>query len=253
MHRAGIARSSFSSCFSAVPLIPRTLLAFLLIAFGTTGVQAQPACTSDNVHPPRALLERFVAADCTDCWRAKTGATMKAGTTAIDWIVPRSDDAALSAAATEDSNRRLRALAPRVPGADGALLSAVAKPSANEARMRLARGISVGDYVGTSMRWPGAVPPGSSAWLLLVEALPAGTEGSPVARQLVRNALVVPLHGATNGGGDVKLNELRSMRFPEVANPERLQLVGWVQDAAGRVLVAAQTRCATASTAKTRR
>jgi hypothetical protein len=250
---ASVKDHCFSACFSPVPIHLRALLAFLFIASSAAGVQAQSACTSDNVQPPSAILERFIAADCPDCWSKMPAATMKAGTTAIDWIVPRGDDAALSAAATEDANRRLRALAPRTPTVDGTLLSAVGMPSLGESSMRLARGVSVGDYVGTSMRWTGEVSPGSSAWLLLVEALPAGTESSPVARQLVRNALVVPLHGPRHGGGEIKVNEFRSMRFPDGANPERLQLVGWVQDAAGRVLVAAQTRCASPPAAKTRR
>ena len=37
--------------------------------------------------------------------------------------------------------------------------------------------------------------------------------------------------------------EMRPVRIPEGAKPERLRLVGWVQDAQGRVVAAAQSRC----------
>ena len=38
-------------------------------------------------------------------------------------------------------------------------------------------------------------------------------------------------------------SELRPMRFPEGALPERLRAVGWVQDDQGRVVAAAQSVC----------
>lgn len=197
-------------------------------------------------------------ADCEDCWRHPAGAAgspaAAKATVAVDWIVPvESADAAMSAAATEDANRRLRALAPTKPDDAGQILHPVLQPRSAAARpgpMRIVHGPAVNDYVGTRMQWRGKAPAGSTAWLLLVESLPAGTEGSPVARQLVRNALVVPLQSGQlasgkrgHGLGIVRLDESRSMRFPEGASPERLQLVGWVQDASGRLLTAASTAC----------
>ena len=41
----------------------------------------------------------------------------------------------------------------------------------------------------------------------------------------------------------MKWMETRSMRIPEGAQAERLRLVGWVQDAQGSVLAAAQSTC----------
>ena len=40
-----------------------------------------------------------------------------------------------------------------------------------------------------------------------------------------------------------KQQEMRPVRIPEGAKPERLRLVGWVQDAQGRVVAAAQSLC----------
>ena len=82
-------------------------------------------------------------------------------------------------------------------------------------------------------------------YLLLVESVPAGTEGTKVARNMVRNML----HGTwekrekLSKKEQMKWMETRSMRIPEGAQAERLRLVGWVQDAQGSVLAAAQSTC----------
>ena len=109
----------------------------------------------------------------------------------------------------------------------------------------MAHGPAFNGYVGASIELkPGRGGPWQ-AWLLLVETLPAGTEGSPVERNLVRNALqpawdnVEPLSKAQQNG----LFESRPMNVPEGANPKRLRVVGWVEDARGRVVAAAQSRC----------
>ena len=69
--------------------------------------------------------------------------------------------------------------------------------------------------------------------------LPAGTEGSAVRRNLVRNALVLDWSGSSR----LPRKESRPMRAPDGANPERLRLIGWVEDAAGRILASAATVC----------
>ena len=204
-------------------------------------------CASDGIAPPGALLERFIPADCADCWSDPGQEAPGASTAVIDWIVPAGDDAPLAAAATEDARRRLRSLASGAPVAGGSLLRAVersgkkGRPPSNA--LRVARGPAVNDYIGTTIRWRGRAPADSSAWLLLVESIPAGAEGSPVARQLVRNMLVLPLSEPKDGARATTLNESRPMHFPEGARPQRLQTIGWVQDGSGRVLAAAQSEC----------
>jgi hypothetical protein len=98
----------------------------------------------------------------------------------------------------------------------------------------------VNDYIGTSVQWQSRrKQAGQSLWLLLVEALPAGTEGSPVARLLVRNSLTLDLPRP----GQKPWHELRARRIPEGAKPERLQLLGWVQDARGHMMTISETVC----------
>ena len=109
-------------------------------------------------------------------------------------------------------------------------------------KVRVAHGLPFNDYIGTSI---GLKPAGGGpwkAWLLLVETVPAGTEGSPVERNLVRNAFQADW--TAKAQGRAPLFELRSMRIAEGAKPERLRVVGWVEDAKGRIRTIAQSRCA---------
>jgi len=202
---------------------------------------AQTACSSDGQPAPRILMERFLGADCEACW---ADATLRpgGGTLVLDWIVPRGEDgqAPLAAGATRDAERRLAALQRAAPTAG---TEAVRTPVAatRGTALRVARGPAVADYVGTSIAWNGALPrQGATAWLLLVEALPPGTEGSPVERLLVRNALVTSWMPR---GGTHRFSESRPMYIPEGADPRRLRVVGWLQDTRGRILAAAQSHC----------
>ena len=80
------------------------------------------------------------------------------------------------------------------------------------------------------------------AWLLLVESLPAGTEGSPVARNLVRNVFRPEAWQAPRSAGTA-LAENRAMQIHEGAQPGRLRLVAVVADARGQIRGIARTRC----------
>ena len=102
----------------------------------------------------------------------------------------------------------------------------------------------MGGHLGAKLTYrPQSAQP-YTAWLLLVEQLPAGEEGSPVARQLVRAA--VELRPGKRQGRPRGLDEIRAFALPETARPERLRVLGWVQDAQGRLLALAQTHCADA-------
>ena len=82
--------------------------------------------------------------------------------------------------------------------------------------------------------------------LALVEAIPAGVEGATIPRNLVRHLLQVSWNIDTtlSKAKQRRFSEMRSMRIPDGAAPGRLRLIGWVQDAKGRMLAAAQTVCA---------
>ena len=87
--------------------------------------------------------------------------------------------------------------------------------------------------------------PGRTAWqpwLLLVERLPAGTEGSPVARNLVRNVFR-PDWDKVPSAPPARLAETRAMQIREGARPDRLRLVALLQDARGRIRAISQTEC----------
>lgn len=197
---------------------------------------AQSLCTSDGAPPPTALHERFINADCADCWRAPTDAVLagSSGTLSLDWIAPgnESDDGPLSAAARIDSLSRLKALGqlppPRMDSRTQPVNNAHVGPQSS---LRVSHGLPVGDYLGTSIEWRNAPVGHWRAWLLMVEALPAGTAGSPIARHLVRNSL--PLDwtvSAQSGSGASSVpSELRPMQIPQGAQADRLAVVGWVE------------------------
>jgi hypothetical protein len=222
----------------------RTALAILLPALCAGGAQAQSSCSSDGQPQPVAILERFINADCESCWSDARTARPGPGELALDWIVPgsRRDDAPLSAAASRDALERLKTLGRAAP------------PQADTSRrklqragrqLRVAQGLPFNGYIGTSIELRPGGPGPWKAWLLLVETLPAGSEGTPVERNLVRNAVQPPWDSESQPPQDTqgRLFESRPMSIPEGAQAARLRVVGWVEDGRGRVRAIAQSRC----------
>lgn len=232
---------------------PFALVLAALAAWHAPHLAAQSVCSSDGTAAPTALFERFLSADCEACWADAAAAAPPADSSALvlDWIVPSpaGEDAALSAAATRDALARLESLGRNAPAATDVHVAAV--QAAAPARIRVAQGMAFNDYVGTGITWRAAAGPAPRPagavdfYLLLVEAVPAGTDGTPVARNLVRNML----QGTWDKRKQLSKHEQstwmeqRPMRVPDGARPERLRVVGWVQDAQGRVLGAAQSTC----------
>lgn len=225
--------SRFATCLLAAALAP--------------AAQAQSSCSSDGQPRPVALLERFINADCGNCWSDAATPRSGKGEVALDWVLPgsRGEDAPLSAVAGRAGLKRLQALGQAPPAGSSSQTTAVAGP----ARLRVAHGLPVAGYIGASVALPRlppvAAPVPWTAWLALVEALPAGTEASPVPRNLVRNLVQPPWDGGKQLSKSERpaLFESRSMDIPAGADPSRLAVIGWVQDAQGRVFAAAQSRC----------
>lgn len=86
--------------------------------------------------------------------------------------------------------------------------------------------------------------PPFQAFAALIELLPAGEEGSSVARQLVRSVAGPVVLQADGARRRTLRTELRALRVPEGVQPERLASVAWIEDARGRIVAFAQTRCA---------
>ncbi len=222
----------------------RTALAVVL-ALVTGAVWAQSSCSSDGLPRPVALVERFINADCAACWSDANTPKAARGEMALDWIVPgaRGDDAPLSAAAKREALTRLNALARQRPLQADASRS---KVQVDGHRLRVAHGLAFNGYVGTSIE----LKPGSGgpwrAWLALIETIPAGTEGTPIERNLVRNVVQPAWDSAEplSKKEQVRLLEARPMSIPDGAKAERLSVVGWVEDAKGRIRAIARSRCA---------
>ncbi len=220
--------------------------------------QGQSFCASDGQAQPVALHERFTSADCADCWAATPSVAHHRNALALDWIVPspKGEDAPLSSAATRDALDRLEALLAQPPAPTHAtshttpISTLTSSPSAGRSHpgLRVAHGLPFNNYVGTSIRYqpPGRMRSGELfVWQVLIETIPAGTEGTPVERNLVRNTLVRQwsYQSSLSKSKQPVWVDSRPMSIPEGAHPERLRVVGWVEDSAGRLLALAQSRC----------
>lgn len=238
------------------PFVPRTsALAFtslmaVLAALAAGQVRAQSFCASDGQPRPAQLLERFINADCESCWADPATPRAGAGQLALDWVLPgdKGEDAPLSAVAAREALDRLAALRQSPPAQT--LASTRPVRGLKGAGLRVAHGLPLSGYLGASIELK-PIPTAAkgrqwTAWLALVETLPAGTEGSPVERNLVRNVINVPWDGRKPPAKDAprRFFDARSMSIAPGANPERMRVLGWVEDDKGRVLAAAQSRCA---------
>lgn len=231
-----------------VPRLP-VLTLLLLATCLLQPVRAQSSCASDGQSRPVALVERFINADCRDCWIDP--ATLRAGPRelALDWVLPgtQGEDAPLSAVATRDGLKRLQALGAAPPAGASSRRTTVA---GGKGQLRVAHGLPVTGYIGASIAYKqlpsNAAGQPWSAWLALVETIPAGTEGTPVARNLVRNLIQPIWDGRRQLSKTEQVNfiESRSMDIPPGMNTDRVRVIGWVEDAQGRIVAAAQSRCA---------
>ncbi len=232
-------------------MMNRPLVAVLLAASIAHSAGAQPSCNSDGQPTPSALVERFLSADCESCWSAQRVVKTDPHAVTLDWIVPSSqgDDAPLSAAASRDALQRLESLGLAAPAASAARTTEALGQSGYQ--LRVAQGPSIGGYIGAIIELRTSVTVRHEAplraWLLLVETVAAGSEGTPVERNLVRNMLVATWRESDQRavGGQSVFSELRPMNIPQGAWPERLRVVGWVEDGFGRLLSAARSVCST--------
>ncbi len=238
-----------------------SLLVAAALLMGSAAAHAASSCSSDGVPRPTVLLERFISAECDTCWADRRTPTPpaaeRARTAVLDWIVPSplGDEAALSAAARRDASHRLedrtlpQALPAPTPQAATSQRHAVpAAQVAAPARLRVAQGPALSDYIGVAIDFTPSRALAAQGpfvlWLALVEQLPAGVEGSPVPRQLVRNTQRHEFAPSPNGQPSQRsFDDRRVFQIPNGAKRERLLVLGWVHDAQGRVVAVAQSRC----------
>ncbi|CDS54432.1 hypothetical protein [Polaromonas sp. CG9_12] len=231
----------------STPLFAQLLVAAALAA-SLSPARAQSFCASDGQSRPVQLMERFINADCDTCWTDPATPVPAKNAVVLDWVAPggKGDDAPLSAVATRDALVRLETLRQGVPARSQTLVHAA--KGIQGAGLRVAHGLPVADYLGASIELRPVSPTARqplTAWLALVETLPAGLEGSPVERNLVRNVLSRNWDGRNQllKREQNRLFESRSMSIAPGANSDRLRVIGWVEDEKGRVLLAAQSRC----------
>ena len=225
------------------------LLLAVMVLTPLGNVHAQSFCASDGQPRPTQVLERFINADCDSCWSDPATPKTGAGQLALDWVVPGSkgDDAPMSAIATRDALTRLESLKKPPPAASSAQVQQVLGMKGTT--LRVAHGLPLADYVGASIALK-PIPASArgqnwTAWLALVETLPAGLEGSPVARNLVRNLFQAPwnVRKLLSKTEQSRFFDQRSMSIAPGVDASRLRVIGWVEDQNGQILAAAESQC----------
>ncbi len=230
-------------------------LGFIVLA----SARAESLCESDANHRLASLRERFISANCASCWQAAAAQSTVPSAAPIDWIVPsqRAEEAPLSAVELIESEERLRQLGLGPFNERAQVDTRIANPAGLE--LDLSVGVAIGGYRGLfaelRMKPDVAVSPELELWLVMLEHIPAGVEGSRQDHWLARNALqhtwrrqdIVPRDG------HLSATELRPMRMPEGMQPERMLALAWVQTPGGQILQAALADCRRASPAQAAR
>lgn len=216
-------------------------MATLAAALLTTTARADEAARCPRTDA--TVLERFISAECEACWRDASVAQPVDGQWLLDWIVPsaRGEAAPLASAAPAEALDRARRALRAWPTDTRTSVQLSAVGDAPPLQMRVLSGPAWAGYIGVRIDASGAVATDSSVWVALVEAVAAGTDGTPLARELVRT-LAGPLPADDLRRGRPWQYQL-AMRWPETAEPARLRARAWVEDARGRIVAMAGERC----------
>ncbi|HEX6706751.1 MAG TPA: hypothetical protein VF169_18480 [Albitalea sp.] len=210
------------------------MLGGVALALAGGGVAAAaPAC---DAPAPTVLLERFVPADCERCWQEATPRDRRSRQLVLDWITPGAADAAMASAALPEALARARTMP-----AQQTLYRSASIARRGAPLLRISDGPGWNGYIGLRLvvTRRAKLPADAVAYAALVEQVPAGSEGTAVDRQLVRE-LVGPM-GLGELAGESRIEHLRAVRVPEAGRAERLSSVAWIETAKGEVLAAAQS------------
>jgi hypothetical protein len=129
-----------------------------------------------------------------------------------------------------------------VPAAD-ASSSRRSAPAAGRPPLRLAvhSGPAWNNYIAVQYELGRGAPADASVWVALVESIAAHSEGSPVARELVR-AVAGPYRATSTASAD-GATPMVAMRVPATPQPQRLAARAWVETADGRIVTIASEDC----------
>ena len=199
-----------------------------------------------------AVVERFMGADCMDCWKA-TPPSPGAGTVgdtewSMDWIAPAADDAPMAPGALPEAVDRLARVGAGLPAMLATPPSAfdattVLDAPSTKRRFYVHSSLPHNGYMGVQMHATGVWPEGSTSWIALVELIPVGVRDTVVPRHLVR-VLVGPLKLPAGPGANNAVAPLYGLRWPDNAHADQLVATAWVENADGRITQIASDRCA---------
>lgn len=195
-------------------------------------------------HATATVLERFISAECSACWTDASSAPAPKDVWLLDWIVPsvRGEEAPLSPAAPDEAAARARRVLNTGANDERTVMHRTAARKPIAARLTVASGPAFNGYFGVQLDGRGRAPVGSSVWIALVESVAAGTDGTPVPRELVRT-VAGPLQPRELQSGK-PWRVLQALRWPETAKPDRLLARVWLERTDGSIIAMAGERCA---------
>jgi hypothetical protein len=213
----------------------------LLTAAGATLLTALAHAAAPPCSAPREVIERLMSSDCETCWSGAAARPLPRSTWVLDWIEPGAAgaDAPLAAGALPEAGARRQALA-ALPSADDTREFRWPLARRPTVRLTVGGGPAWNGYLGLQLQASGKPPEGAEVYLALIENIPAGSDGSPVARRLVRSVagpLVLDADGRRS-------TQWRALRIPDGAKPERLQGMAWWVDREARLRGIALEACA---------
>lgn len=213
----------------------------LLAAASATLLTALAQAAAPPCSAPREVIERLMSSDCEACWSGAADRRLPRSTWVLDWIEPGASgaDAPLAAGALPEAAARRQSLTiPPLADDTREFRWPLAKRPA--VHLTVGGGPAWNGYLGLQLQTSGKPPDGAEVYLALVEHIPAGSDGSPVARSLVRSVagpLVLDADGRRS-------TQWRALRIPEGAKPERLQGMAWWVDRDARLRGIALEACA---------
>ncbi len=215
-----------------------------LLACGAITAAAQVSPDEAPCAPSgAAVLERFISAECSACWSAAPSLPAGKDQWLLDWIVPsvRGDEAPLSAAAPGDAAQRARRALVTGTNDERTVEHRSAARSTVTVRLTVASGPAFNGYIGVQLDGRGRAPAQATVWIALVESVAAGTDGTPVPRQLVRSVAGPFQPRELQSGKPWRV--LQAMRWPETAKPERLLARAWLERSDGAIVAMAGEHC----------
>jgi hypothetical protein len=144
LRRAGLA---FACCIATLP--------------AGASPESPSSCSSEGHRPPNGLVDRFISADCADCWTRQPALRADPRAVALDWIVPGTQQEGRPPFGGCKPRRFAAPSGAEPVGAQHLVVRAQAALPAGGWILRVAHGQALGGYIGASIELRMSGPAGA--------------------------------------------------------------------------------------------